>query len=119
MCLNLDVLDDVYKKFVNSNFGGASAMYGSNAGVQTLMKQKRHGMIYIRCIAHVLELAVLDSIKSDEFLVEFENMLESIFLMYYYSPKLTRDINVMAEITGEVVKHFGAMKKIRWVASRV
>ena len=52
-------------------------------------------------------------------MVEFENTLELIFLMYYYSPKLTREINVMSEITGEVVKHFGGMKKICWVASRV
>ena len=117
--LNLESVDSVYQKLIICNFDGASVMSGKNAGVQALMKVKRPGMIYVHCIAHVLELAVLDSIKSDAFLLEFENTLEAIFLMYYYSPKLTRDINVMAELTGEVMKHFGGMKKIRWVASRI
>ena len=101
------------------NFDGASVMSGSKAGVQALMKVKQPGMIYVHCIAHVLELAVLDAIKSDEFLLEFEKTLESIFLMYYYSPKLAREIKDIAELAGEAIKHFGGMKKIRWVASRL
>ena len=50
-------------------------------------------------------------------MIEFEKTLESIF--YFYSPKLAREIKNLAEITGQVVRHFGGMKKIRWVASRL
>ena len=38
-------------------------MSGSNAGVQTLMKQKRHGMIYSLYCTCTRTIAVLDSIK--------------------------------------------------------
>ena len=117
--LKLDKIDDIYLKTVNSNFDGASVMSGVNAGVQALMKKTRPGMLYVHCIAHILELAVLDAVKSDDFLIEFEKTLESIFLMYFYSPKLAREIKNLAEITGQVVRHFGGMKKIRWVASRL
>ena len=106
-------------KLLLCNSDGTSVMSGSKAGVQALMKEKQPGMIYVHCIAHLLELAALDAIKSDKFLLEFEKKLESIFLMYYYSPKLAREIKDIAELAGEVVKHFGGMKKIRWVVSRL
>ena len=96
--LNITDIAYIYDKLFSSNFDGASVMSGIRGGVQALMNKKKPGMLFVHCIAHVLELAVLDSIKSDKYLTEFENTLEAIFLMYFYSPKLSRKIKAIAEL---------------------
>ena len=66
-----------------------------------------------------MELAVSDCIESDDYIKKFEETLEGIFLMYFYSPKMAREIKAIADLENEVIRHFGGMKKIRWVASRL
>ena len=39
-------------------------------------------------------------------------------MMYFYSPKLSREIKEIAELSGDYVQHLGGMNKIRWIASR-
>ena len=63
-----EYLTEFYKKFVNCNFDGASAMSGHLSGVHSRIKQKQSAVVYTHCIAHRLELAVLDSIKYDNYL---------------------------------------------------
>ena len=94
-------------------------MSGSKGCVQALMKEKKPGLVYVHCVAHVLELTVFDCIESDNYIKKFEEALEGIFLMYFYSPKMAREIKAIADLENEVLRHFGEMKKIRWVASRL
>ena len=94
-------------------------MSGSKGGVQALIKEKKPGLVYVHSVAHVLELVVLDCIESDDYIKKFEETLEGIFLMYFYSPKMAREIKAIADLENEVIRHFGGMKKIRWVASRL
>ena len=94
-------------------------MSGSKGGVQALIKEKKPGLVYVHCVAHVLELVVLDCIESDDYIKKFEETLEGIFLMYFYSPKMAREIKAIADLENEVIRHFGGMKKIRWVASHL
>ena len=56
---------------MNVNFDGASVMLGNNSGVQGRKKAKQEGLVYTHCVVHGIELAVLDSIKSDPYLQEF------------------------------------------------
>ena len=56
-----------YKKLVNANFDRAR------------LKEKQKGLIYTHCVAHRLELAVLDSITFDTYLSEFDEGINNIF----------------------------------------
>ena len=54
--------------------------------VQKRFKDHQPGLIYTRCVAHRLELAVLVSIKTDDnYLTVFDENKNSIFRYYYYS----------------------------------
>ena len=60
-------------------------MSGEKGSVQVKIKQKESGGTYVWFVGHRLELPVLDVIKNDNCLTEFELMINTIFLMYYQS----------------------------------
>ena len=74
-----EFLQKFYRKVVNVNFDGASVMSGHAAGVQALMKKEQPGLLYTHCVAHKLELATLDAIKGDAYLLVFEENINAIF----------------------------------------
>ena len=50
------------------------------SGVQVCMKEMVPGLLYTHCVAHMLELAMLDSMKFDDgYLEKFNNNLNGIF----------------------------------------
>ena len=114
---NID-LDAAYGKAVNCNFDGASVMSGSREGVRTKMQKKQPAMAFTHCIAHKLELAVLDSIKCDENLEKAQEIMTAMFLCYYYSPKKRREIQELSNFLEETFRQFGGLKNVRWLASR-
>ena len=107
-----------YKKLVNANFDGASVMSGHKSGVQARLKEKQKGLIYTHCVAHRLELAVLDSIKFDTYLSEFDEGINNIFHFYYYSPVRRKELKDLAQLLNDEFKQLGRLKNIRWIASR-
>ena len=74
-----EFLQQFYRKVVNVNFDGASVMSGHVAGVQALMKKEQPGLLYTHCVAHKLELATLNAIKGDAYLLDFEENINAIF----------------------------------------
>ena len=61
-------------------------MFGQISGIQALMKEMVPGLLYTHCVAHVLELVILDSMKFDDsYLEKFNNNLNGIFKFYYQS----------------------------------
>ena len=60
-----EYVDHVLNRLVNVNFDGAAVMSGHLTGVQARLKEMKEGLIYTYCVAHALELAVLDAIKFD------------------------------------------------------
>ena len=111
-------LNLIYKKLINANFDGASVMSGHISGVQTRLKEKQHGLVYTHCVAHRLELDVLDSIKFDLYLKEFDDGINKIFKFYYYSPTRRRELRDLAKLFKDEFKQLGRLKNIRWIASR-
>ena len=79
LCNHLKTTEVVYEKGVNCNFDGASVMSGRLSGVWTKMQQKQPGMVFTNCIGHNLELAILDSIKSDTSLKGLQATLSAMF----------------------------------------
>ena len=72
VCNRLDNTDTMYQKGVNYNFDEASVMSGCQGGVHTKMQEKQPALPFTHCIAHKLELAVPDSVKSDTNLEKFQ-----------------------------------------------
>lgn len=64
VCKHVGDTETMYQKGVNCNFDGASVMSGVHGGVRTKMQEKHPAMSFTHCIAHKLELAVLDRVKS-------------------------------------------------------
>ena len=63
-----------------ANFDGASVMQGRKSGVAAHILNIITETIPIHCIAHKLELAVMDSIKNIPFLKRYEETIKGIFI---------------------------------------
>ena len=93
-------------------------MSGKKDGVHAKICRQQPGCLYLWCIAHRLELAVLDAVKHDDYLSEFEDISNNIFLMYSLFPKLQQELKVSGEQVDKIMKEFGRLKWVRWLASR-
>ena len=112
-------IEDLKKKVVCLNFDGASVMQSSLNGVVGLFKTKVNSdCIFIHCVCHNLELAIGDAYKQDDWLKHCNEVLGSVFKLYYYSPKKYRALKVAAEVLDAKFVHFGGLQNIRWVASQ-
>lgn len=73
------------KKAVCAKFDGAAVMMGQKTGVAASLKERvPHTVV---CIAHRLELAVLDAVKNVPYLHIFEETMKTAFKMYYYKKR--------------------------------
>ena len=92
------------QKGVNCDFHEASLMSGCQGGARTKKQTKQPGMPFTHCIAHKLELALLDSVKSDTNLGKLQSTLSAMFLCYYYSPKTRWEIHEIASYLDETFR---------------
>ena len=114
-----EYVDHVLNRLVNVNFDGAAVMSGHLTGVQARLKEMKEGLIYTHCVAHALELAVLDAIKFDStYLETFNDNLNGIFKFYYNSAVRRQELKQIGDMFAKEFKKFGLLKKIRWIASR-
>lgn len=85
-----------------ANFDGASVMMGEINGVACRLKRRVPHIVILHCVAHKLELAVLDAVKVP-YLQKFDDTIKAIFKMYYRSPKKRRELKEIGEIVEEKV----------------
>ena len=67
-------------KMVSQGYDGASVMSGHCTGVQTRVREFVPYTAYIHCYAHVLNLVLVDSVKSVSFASEFFTLLEVLYV---------------------------------------
>ena len=112
-------IEDLKNKVVCLNFDKASVMQSSLNGVVGLFKTKvNYDCIFILCVCHNLELAIGDAYKQDDWLKHCNEVLGSVFKLYYYSPKKYRALKVAAEVLDAKFVHFGGLQNVRCVASQ-
>ena len=98
-------LESVFKRLVNVNFDGASVMSGHVSDVQTRLKKPRDGLLCTHCVAHLLEVAVLDAIKfEDTYLEKFNDTLNGMFKYYYNSAVKRNELKLIGDMFEEEVK---------------
>ena len=107
------------EKLAGCNFDGCNVMMGKKGGVMQLLQEKiGRPIVGIHCVAHRLELAVLDAVKTCPYLSRFEDTVKSIFKFYFYSPKRRREVNEIANILDEDNVYYSGLQTTRWLASR-
>ena len=109
-----EFLLEFYKKLINVNFDGTSVMSRNRSGVQKRFKDLVAGLIYTHCVAHRLELAMLDALKlKDSYIQNFDENINSLFKFYYYSPVRRKELKEMAKEIEVEYKQLGLLKNIR------
>lgn len=67
---------------------GASVSLGSKGGVAALLKNEvPPPLVSVHCIAHILELAANNAIKSQNIMKDIQDVLTNTYTQYHYSPK--------------------------------
>ena len=84
--------------------------------IQHLQAKIGRPIIVMHCVAHRLELAVLDAVKTCSYLSRFEDTVKSIFKFYFYSRR--REVNEIANILEEDTVYYSGIQATRWLASR-
>ena len=77
---------------------GASVMMGRQNGVLKKIKDDVPHLIEMHCVAHRLELVILDAFKGESILTELNDLLQGIYKHYHYSPKALREPNELAQV---------------------
>ena len=103
---------------VCGNFDGASVMMGSRNGVKTKLLNDHPSALIIHCVAHRLELGILDAVKTVPYLQDFENNMKEIIKLYHYSPKRRRELKEVASNLNEHFRTFADINQVRWVVSK-
>ena len=65
---------------VSHGYDGASVMSSCCAGVQTRVREFAPYAVYIHCYAHILNLILVDSVKSVPAVSEFFALLEALYV---------------------------------------
>ena len=74
--------------FISQGYDGASVMSGCCTGVQTRVPEFAPYAVYIHCYAIVLNLVLVDSVKSVTSASEFFMLLEALYVLVFTSNKL-------------------------------
>ena len=94
----MDKIDPQWiKKLISTGTDGASVMVGRNNGAVSLIKREAPQVIGIHCEAHNLELALMDTLKSNETMMSIKELLNGCWKHYKCSPKALRELRALAE----------------------
>ena len=105
-------------KLVGFGADRASVMMGCKNGVAALLKADIPHLVEIHCVAHRLQLSVLDAIRDHSYIIEFEGGLKKLFSFYNKSPKRLRELEEVANFLDGTVRKFGSIYEVRWMASK-
>lgn len=113
----MDKIDPEWmQKLISTGTDGASVMMGRIGGVVSLIKQDAPQVIGIHCVAHNLELAFSDTLKSNETMMNIKELLNGCWKHYKYSPKALRELREMAEAMEMKVGKPTKASGTRWVS---
>jgi len=94
---------------------GASVMTGVRNGVIAKLRQDVSWLVGIHCVAHKLELAVLDGIKDVQYFADLTEMLKGLYKHYHYSAKALRELEELASVMAEGCNRPVNVTGSRWV----
>ncbi|XP_006823169.1 zinc finger protein 862-like [Saccoglossus kowalevskii] len=111
--------EEIKQSLVMANFDGASVNFGNKNGVTKKLTDINPALISLQCIAHKLELAVLDANKDNLAVMgNFEETLKGLFMFYHYSPKRRRELKDSSDVLEHDLSHISGVKQVRWLSSK-
>lgn len=75
----------------------SSVLMGKKNGVAAKIKEEVGHLLAIHCVAHRLELGMLDTIKEEPGLKKLQDVLHYLYMQYHYSPKALRELRLLSE----------------------
>ena len=105
-------------KLVGLGTDGASVNVGCHGGLGAILKQEIPYLLQIHCIAHRLELAVLDTCKHVEFVGNFQETIKSVLKFYSHSSKRVNELSEVGNALTSAIHTFGSWNPVRWIASK-
>ena len=91
-------LQDWQGKTVGFGSDGAAVMIGAKSGVATRLRNDSiPWLVNIQCLAHGLELAAMDVLKSHPVMLKIHDLLKGVHKQYHYSPKAWRELKSVGE----------------------
>ena len=107
-------------KLVCVNMDGAAVNMGAKSGVAKKINDVvENNVLVTHCVAHKLELGVLDAVKEVSYLDKFEKSLKRICKFYTGSPKRRGDLQSLAAVLDEMLLMHSEIRSVRWVSSKV
>ena len=91
---------------------GASVNMGIRNGVAAKLKEEVGHLLSIHCVAHRLELSMVDSIKAQPQLKKLQEILHYLHMQYHYSPKALMEL---ADALEDQVLKPTNLKGARWL----
>ena len=104
------------------NFKGLKAFITKSQGYpgtdSTLEYWAWSWVLLIHCINHLLELGIGDLKDADPYVEEFNEQLQKIFKVYYYSSTMESAREEMALLSDDDFTTLGGLNQIRWAPSQ-
>lgn len=103
-------------KIIGFGADGASVNMGKNRSVSTLLRDNYEAsyLVSMHCMAHRLELGILNVQKSDAKVEKVHSMLQLIWKTYHYSPKSRRELYAIGKELDVHVKTPTSVCGTRW-----
>ncbi|XP_045215333.2 zinc finger protein 862-like [Mercenaria mercenaria] len=95
---------------------GAAVMVGNKSGVVTRLKNHVPGVLATHCIAHRLALSCSTGADTIPYLVKFQEILNSIYKYFKYSPKNMSSLSAIQSILQGQAKRFQEVFHTRWLS---
>ena len=112
----MDEKDEHWKeKLISTGTDGASVMIGRLGGVVAMLQAQVPHVIGIHCVAHKLELAFADTVKSCEVMKQVKEVLTGCWKHYRYSAKAVRELKELADAMEVNVGKPTKADETRWV----
>ncbi|XP_046746400.1 zinc finger MYM-type protein 1-like [Diprion similis] len=110
--LNKHRLGDV--PILAQSYDGASVMSGQNRGLQAIIKETHPHAIYIHCLAHKLNLVVVDSCANVSLAKTFFNGLEALYI-HFSQPGHHASLKKLQSTLGiNTNREMGSLSTTRW-----
>ena len=108
-------LENWKSQTVDFGSDGASVYVGRLNGVVAKLRVEIPWLLGVHCIAHRLELSVLDALKDEEQLNNVQEMLQGLYKHYHYSPKALRELKELAQVLDEKINKLVNLRGTRWL----
>lgn len=108
-------MDEWRRRVVGLGTDGASVMVGRNRGLAAMLREQIPWLCNIHCMAHRLELGIVDAVKEERAMQNVLGMLEGMYKTQKSSPKSWRELRAVADLLDKKAYKPGNVLGSRWL----